>query len=90
MCSSDLGALDGAVAQAGVTQIAAHQLLQLRQGEAGEIGRQFLGPDLEQKGRHAQQATAASHCIERVSPEKQAPRGRPPFRYGRSIHGVNV
>ena len=64
------GAANGTVAQPGFAQVTAHHLLELGQRETGKIGGQFLGPDLQQKGRHEVQATTAAHCIEglRLSP----------------------
>ena len=54
------------MAKTSLSQIALEHLLELRQSEAGEIGREFLGPDLQQKGRHEVQPTTAAHCIEGV------------------------
>jgi hypothetical protein len=54
------------MAQASLSQIALEHLLELRQSEPGEIGWEFLGPDLQQKGRHEVQPTTAAHCIEGV------------------------
>ena len=52
--------------QASFSEIAAEHLLELRQRQPGEISREFLGPDLQQKGRHEVQPTTATHCIEGV------------------------
>ena len=41
------------MAQACLPEVAEQHLLELGQGEAGKISRQLLGPDLQQKGRHA-------------------------------------
>ena len=46
------GRLDLTKAQSGRLEITLDLLLQLWQGEAGEIRGQLLGPDLKQKGGH--------------------------------------
>ena len=59
--------------QSRFTQVPAHHLFQLGQRQAGKVRRQFLGPDLQQKGRHEVLASTAAHCIEGVWIKRSSP-----------------
>jgi hypothetical protein len=89
--------------QTRFAEVAAHHLLQLRERQPREVSRQLLGPDLQQKGRHEEQATTAAHCIEGRSRHRvqdtQRPEPlssaalcllQPAFRYGRDNTLISV
>jgi hypothetical protein len=79
--------VDRPVRQARVAQITADQLLELREGEASEIGRQLLGPDLKQKGRHGAGPQQPTSLL--TGPNKQPEQPRRTDASLRSILAMN-